>query len=161
MAANAQKAVPCPPASTAGTQASMKANRRMDTKPEIALRSALHRRGFRFRKDLPVRFADRLVRPDIVFTKARVAVFVDGCFWHCCPEHGSRPATNQDYWEPKLDKNVARDQRVNAGLKRAGWTVLRFWEHVPVERAVMSIGAAVLERSGSSRLSAGTVGRES
>jgi len=151
VAASHRKTAPCPPASTVGTRASMKANRRVDTRPEIALRSALHRCGFRFRKDLPIRISDGPVRPDIVFPKARVAVFVDGCFWHCCPEHGSRPATNRDYWEPKLDKNVARDEKVNAGLKEAGWTVLRFWEHIPVERAVISIGAALREGSGNSR----------
>jgi DNA mismatch endonuclease, patch repair protein len=90
-----------------------------------------------------VRIADGIVRPDIVFTKAKVAVFVDGCFWHCCPEHGSRPATNQGYWETKLDGNVARDKRVNAGLEEAGWTVLRFWEHVSPQDAAAEVAPAV------------------
>jgi DNA mismatch endonuclease (patch repair protein) len=107
----------------------MKRNRRRDSQPELAVRSALHRRGLRFRVDFPIRAQDRLVRPDIVFTRARVAVFVDGCWWHRCPEHANTPQANADYWKPKLERNVARDIAVNAALKAAGWHVLRAWEH--------------------------------
>lgn len=107
----------------------MRRNRRRDTRPEIALRSELHRRGLRFRKDLPLRVEGRVVRPDIVFTRARLAVFVDGCFWHACPIHGTEPRANTDYWRPKLARNVARDRAVDAALRQAGWRVLRAWEH--------------------------------
>jgi len=75
----------------------MAAIRRTDTKPEFALRSALHRRGYRFRKDYAIRAECQLVRPDLAFTRRRVAVFVDGCFWHCCPEHGRQPTSNTSY----------------------------------------------------------------
>ncbi len=107
----------------------MRRNPRRDTKPELALRSELHRRGLRFRKDLPVRVPGRVVRPDVVFTRARLAVFLDGCFWHCCPQHGNVPRANGAYWQPKLERNVARDRAVDAALTDAGWQVLRAWEH--------------------------------
>ena len=68
-------------------------------------------------------------RPDVVFRRARVAVFVDGCFWHSCPQHGSVPTANREWWEEKLAANVCRDRRSDQQLKEAGWTVLRFWEH--------------------------------
>jgi DNA mismatch endonuclease (patch repair protein) len=107
-----------------------KGNRRTDTRPEVALRSALHRRGMRFRKDHPIRIEGRRpVRPDVVFIRACVAVFVDGCFWHGCPEHQVVPKANPDYWIPKLRRNVERDREVDAALRDAGWTVLRYWEH--------------------------------
>ncbi|WP_243858807.1 very short patch repair endonuclease [Mycobacterium sp. DL440] len=111
----------------------MAAIRRVDTKPEIALRSELHRLGYRFRKDFPVRIDGRLIRPDIVFTKRKVAVFVDGCFWHCCPEHGQRPKVNGEYWSPKLERNVKRDREQTGALESAGWMVLRFWAHDPAD----------------------------
>jgi DNA mismatch endonuclease (patch repair protein) len=109
----------------------MRANRKRDTKPELAVRSALHARGLRFRTHHPIRLSDRLVRPDIVFTRHRLAVFIDGCFWHRCPTHGNAPRANTDYWAPKLDRNVARDRAVDEGLTLAGWDVLRAWEHEP------------------------------
>jgi DNA mismatch endonuclease (patch repair protein) len=109
----------------------MRRNPRRDTGPEIALRSELHRRGLRFRKDLPLRVPGRVVRPDVVFTRARVAVFVDGCFWHACPIHGNQPRANTEYWRPKLARNVARDRAVDSALQAAGWRVLRAWEHEP------------------------------
>jgi DNA mismatch endonuclease, patch repair protein len=107
----------------------MRANRRRDTKPEVALRSALHALGLRFRKDLPIRVPGRVVRPDIVFTRDRLAVFVDGCFWHRCPLHGNVPRANNDYWQPKLDRNVARDRAVDDALRAASWRIVRAWEH--------------------------------
>lgn len=114
---------------TAGRSRNMAAIRRRDTKPEVRLRSALHRLGYRFRKDHPIRVEGKLIRPDIAFTRRRVAVFVDGCFWHCCPEHGRKPSVNGEYWSPKLEGNVRRDQDQTASLASAGWTVMRFWEH--------------------------------
>jgi DNA mismatch endonuclease, patch repair protein len=107
----------------------MRRNLRSGTRPEVLVRSELHRRGLRFRKDLPLRLSDRVVRPDIVFTRARLAVFIDGCFWHACPIHGNQPRANTDYWGPKLARNVARDRAVDAALAAAGWQVLRVWEH--------------------------------
>ncbi len=107
----------------------MRRNPRRDTQPEIALRSELHRRGLRFRKDPPLRVPGRVVRPDVAFTRARVAVFVDGCFWHVCPVHGNQPRVNIAYWRPKLARNVARDRAVDSALQAAGWRVLRAWEH--------------------------------
>ncbi|HEX2575485.1 MAG TPA: very short patch repair endonuclease, partial [Aquihabitans sp.] len=106
-----------------------KANGRKDTRAEIRVRSALHRRGLRFRKDLLLRLDSVRVHPDVVFTRVRVAVFVDGCFWHGCPEHQHVPKRNRDYWVPKLQANVARDRRVDAALEAAGWEVVRAWEH--------------------------------
>lgn len=123
-----------------------KANRRTDTKPEIRLRSALHRRGHRFRKDDLLRVGAVRVRPDIVFTRWRVAVFVDGCFWHGCPDHQHVPKTNRDYWVPKLEANVERDRRVDAGLAEDGWVVVRIWEHVGIDDAVEAVELALKAR---------------
>lgn len=130
----------------------MSANRRTNTKPELALRSALHGRGYRFRKDLRVEVPGVKVRPDIVFTRLRVAVFVDGCFWHACPEHGRAPTHNEWYWSPKLQRNVARDEKVTESLESAGWRVIRVWEHVAVDEAVTHVEAALRERGGQARL---------
>jgi len=107
----------------------MAANRRRDTGPERAVRSLLHAAGLRYRVDLPVVIGGVRVRPDIAFTRAKLAVFIDGCFWHSCPEHGTRPATNTGFWSPKLDANVRRDTQHTRLLRQAGWQVLRFWEH--------------------------------
>jgi DNA mismatch endonuclease (patch repair protein) len=120
-----------------------KANRRTGTKPEMQLRSALHHRGHRFRKDHLLRVGGVRVRPDVVFTRWRVAVFVDGCFWHSCPEHQHVPKRNLDYWLPKLAANVERDRRVNAALTDEGWFVLRIWEHVDVNAAVELIAGSL------------------
>jgi len=124
------------PTSAAAT-AMGKANRRADTGPEVALRSALHGRGLRFRKDFPIRIRGRRpVRPDIVFTRQRVAVFVDGCFWHGCEQHCVIPKSNVAYWEPKLAANRRRDREVDRWLTEEGWRVLRVWEHEPLDQAV-------------------------
>ena len=122
----------------------MAAIRRADTKPEKALRSALHAAGFRFRKDLRLDLGDTKPRPDIVFTRSKVAVFVDGCYWHSCPEHGSRqPGRNADYWTPKLARNVERDREHDRALRAAGWTVVRIWEHAQVSEAVEMVTATL------------------
>ena len=123
----------------------MRANRRVNTAPELALRSELHRLGLRFRKDLLLKLGAGRVRPDIVFTRSKVAVFVDGCFWHLCPEHGQIPKANRGYWEPKLVRNVERDRRNDAALIEDGWRVLRFFEHVPIQDAAALVRAAVTE----------------
>jgi len=102
---------------------------RRDTRPEMAVRSELHALGLRFRKDLPIRTPSRVIRPDIVFTRLRVALFIDGCFWHRCPIHGNVPRTNTSYWRPKLERNITRDRLVNEALTECGWHVIRAWEH--------------------------------
>jgi DNA mismatch endonuclease (patch repair protein) len=122
----------------------MRANRRTDTKPELALRSALHRRGYRFRKDHRLDLdGGARVRPDIAFTARRVAVFVDGCFWHVCPQHGRDPAVNEWYWAPKLRRNIERDRAADAALAAAGWQVVRVWEHEPLDEAISAVVAAL------------------
>ncbi len=117
----------------------MRANRRTDTKPEMALRRALHGQGLRYRKDYRLDLEGARVRPDIAFTARKVAVFVDGCFWHACPEHGTKPASNTWYWGPKLARNVERDRNADAALTAAGWRVVRVWEHVPLADAVAAV----------------------
>lgn len=113
-----------------------RANRRTGTKPEMRLRSALHSEGLRYRRDLLIRSGEVRTKPDIVFTRLKVAVFVDGCFWHGCPLHQVIPKSNREYWVPKLESNVRRDRRVDAALAEDGWRVVRIWEHVPLDEAV-------------------------
>lgn len=125
----------------------MRANRRRDTRPELAVRSNLHRAGLRYFVDRPLRVAGRLVRPDVTFARARVAVFIDGCFWHACPEHGTQPTRNDSYWASKLRRNVERDSAVAAALAEAGWLVLRHWEHEPPDQAARAIANAVAARA--------------
>ena len=121
----------------------MQGNKRRDTVPEVVLRSALHAKGRRFRKDFRLVTIEGRPRPDLVFTRARVAVFVDGCFWHSCPTHGRPPTSNAHYWGPKLERNVARDRANDRELTAAGWTVVRIWEHVPIRDAVATVEAAL------------------
>ncbi len=117
----------------------MRGNRKTDSSPEVRLRSALHRLGLRFRKNPMVRVMGTHVRPDIVFSRARIIVFVDGCFWHSCTRHGTLPRTNVSYWTAKLRRNQARDRYVNQLLRRDGWKVIRVWEHVPPDTAARRI----------------------
>jgi DNA mismatch endonuclease (patch repair protein) len=124
----------------------MRANRRRDTTPERAVRSAVHRLGLRYRVDaLPMAGLRR--RADLVFAGARVAVFVDGCFWHGCPLHGTRPSTNRAYWDAKLEGNRRRDAETNAVLAAAGWLPLRFWEHDDPNGVAVEIATAVSART--------------
>ena len=95
----------------------------------MEVRRRLHARGLRYRCDLRFKVLDVAVRPDVVFTKQKVAVFIDGCFWHACSEHGSTPRVNSEYWGPKLARNLARDLLQTEALARAGWRVIRAWEH--------------------------------
>ncbi|MFC1430116.1 very short patch repair endonuclease [Streptacidiphilus sp. N1-3] len=115
-------------ASSAANRRSMLGNRSRDTAPELALRSLVHAAGLRYRvaaKPLP----GMRRTADMVFRPVRLAVFVDGCFWHGCPEHFVPPKTNPDYWDTKIGRNVQRDRDTDARLAEAGWLVLRFWEH--------------------------------
>jgi len=121
----------------------MVATRRRDTAIELELRSALHRMGLRFRVDFPPLEGSRR-RADIVFPRARVVVFVDGCFWHSCPEHGTQPKENSAWWAEKLEQNRRRDADTTRALKEAGWTVLRFWEHEDTDTAADVVRQAVV-----------------
>lgn len=113
-----------------------------DSQPELKLRSALHSAGMRYRlhrRDLPG-------SPDICFGPAQVAVFVDGCFWHWCPDHGSIPKNNRDWWLEKLSKNRDRDRRVDSELEAFGWLSIRVWEHEDIDVAAMRIKSLVNTR---------------
>lgn len=113
-----------------------------DTAPEIALRRVLFARGLRYRKN--ARPTDKLrTRADIVFTKARVAVYVDGCFWHGCSEHATWPRKNKKFWAEKIEANIARDRKTDEALSNLGWTVVRVWEHEDPERAAYTIESLV------------------
>jgi DNA mismatch endonuclease, patch repair protein len=122
-------------ASSPATRNVMRGNRKRDTGPEIRLRQQLHRLGLRYQ--LGTRIATiPPVTPDLVFRRAQVAVFVDGCFWHGCPIHGVQPRTNVSYWSTKLSRNKQRDMRVDERLEVMGWKPVRIWEHDdPVEAA--------------------------
>ncbi|UNQ42028.1 very short patch repair endonuclease [Prescottella equi] len=125
----------------------MRANRRVDTKPEVQLRKRLHSMGFRFRKDYRIDLSGTCVRPDIVFTARKVAVFVDGCFWHVCPVHGRQPTRNEWYWTPKLQRNVERDRRNDLALASGGWTVVRIWEHEALDYAAEVVAETLRSQS--------------
>lgn len=119
---------------------------RAATTPEVALRRELHRRGLRFR----VNYAPLPGRPDVAFTRAKMAVFVDGCFWHRCPQHGTLPRNNREWWRVKLDRNVARDRAKDAALAALGWVVVHVWEHETPAAAADRIEAAWRRRVSSS-----------
>lgn len=114
-----------PEASSSAVREFMRRQRRADTKPERRLRSALHRRGVRFRINVGALSG----RPDIVLVRARVAIFVDGCFWHGCPTHHVKPKANASFWARKVRENFARDRAVDQLLEHEGWLVRRVWEH--------------------------------
>ena len=141
--------MPKPGPSSPAARRTMIANTRADTAPEVALRAALHARGLRFRKDYPMKIhGARPTRIDVAFTRARVAVFLDGCFWHACPLHGQTPKSNAEFWATKLEANQKRDRLVSSSLERDGWTVVRAWEHEPMEDLVDLVAATVAKRMG-------------
>lgn len=118
---------------------------RRDTKPELALRKELWRRGLRYRVDVaPIRGLRR--RADLVFTRSKVAVYVDGCFWHSCPTHATVPKANREWWVAKLAANVDRDRDTDARLGDEGWMVVRVWEHEGVTEAADRVEAIVRSR---------------
>lgn len=137
-------------ASSAARRRNMQAIRGRDTQPEWLIRRLVHARGLRYRvsaKPLP-----GLRRTaDLVFRPSKVAVFVDGCYWHGCPEHYVRPKTNEEYWSGKVAVNVTRDRDTDARLTQAGWLVLRFWEHEPPEDCAVRIAAEVERRRAAPR----------
>jgi DNA mismatch endonuclease, patch repair protein len=124
----------------------MRGNTKTGNRPEARLRSELHRRGLRFRKNAAIRGDGWVVRPDVVFPRLKIAVFLDGCFWHACPDHGTTPRVNRGYWLPKLERNVERDRLNDRQLGEARWQVLRIWEHVQTVDAADEIEAAVTSR---------------
>jgi DNA mismatch endonuclease (patch repair protein) len=136
-------------ASTPGTAKSMRSNRGRDTGLELRVRRELHRRGLRYRVDIPPLPGLRS-RADIVFTRKRIAVYLDGCFWHGCSIHGVIPVAHSDYWRPKLARNQERDAHATRVLEESGWTVLRFWEHEDTATVVETIRSAVLTLRGPS-----------
>ncbi|WP_369830553.1 very short patch repair endonuclease [Mycobacterium sp. 1245111.1] len=123
----------------------MQAQRRRDTEVEIGIRKALYRLGYRYRVDYRPEKSLRC-RGDLVFTKRKVVVFIDGCFWHGCPLHATSPKNNAEWWREKLDANIERDRRNSLALRDLGWTVVRVWEHETVDEAVARIREA-LERA--------------
>ena len=124
----------------------MSKQRSRDTGPERLIRSALHRRGLRYfvhRRPLP----EVRREADVVFPRLRVAIFVDGCFWHGCPEHGTKPRRNAEYWETKIARNRARDADTDARLEAAGWTPVRIWEHEEPDQAADQIEQLIRARA--------------
>ncbi|MEV6987407.1 very short patch repair endonuclease [Sphaerisporangium sp. NPDC051017] len=129
-------------ASSEGVRKSMQANKGRDTKPELALRRAVHALGLRYR--VSVRPLPKIRRTaDLVFSKAKVAVFLDGCFWHGCPEHHTKAATNADYWAEKVVRNRERDAQTDRTLADSGWLVIRVWEHEDPRDAAVHIAEQV------------------
>ncbi len=126
--------------------ARMSLQRRAATAPELAVRSMLHARGWRFRVWFPVPGKPRR-SIDVAFTRRKVAVFVDGCFWHGCPEHMTWPANNADWWKRKIERNVERDRDTDVHLAGQGWSVVRIWEHEASDVAIARIEAAIASRS--------------
>jgi DNA mismatch endonuclease, patch repair protein len=123
----------------------MQGNRSRDTAPELAVRRACHARGLRYRVGVaPIAGLRRSA--DMVFSSARIAVYIDGCFWHSCPDHVPNQRRNADYWTAKLSRNVERDKDTNRRLAALGWTVLRFWEHEDPEAAAARIAETVAQR---------------
>ncbi|MGY3567412.1 very short patch repair endonuclease [Sinomonas sp. RB5] len=129
-------------ATTPAIRRTMLGNRSRDTAPELKVRRAVHAMGLRYRVAYrPVPALRRTA--DLVFTRARVAVFIDGCYWHGCPQHYIEPASNVDYWRPKIARNRERDAETTAALSAAGWQVLRFWSHEDPARVAAEIAEAV------------------
>ena len=137
----AEAALPRKPPTDERTSIRLRRQRVSDTAAELAVRSELWRRGLRYR--LNYRIPGTQGRADIVFTRQRVAIFVDGCFWHACPLHGTWPKRNSEWWRAKLQANRARDARATAMLESLGWKVLRFWEHEPPSEVAQQVMRAV------------------
>ena len=132
-------------ASSPAARNTMKANRSTDTGPERALRSALHKLGLRFRKQFRPLPGERIT-VDVAFTRVKVAVFVDGCFWHGCLDHGTTPKTHTEFWRMKIETNRRRDRETDERLTAAGWKVMRVWEHEDVTSAAALVAAEVASR---------------
>lgn len=120
---------------------------RKNTTPELLLRRELHRRGLRYRVEYPLPGMRRR-RADVAFTRTKVAVFVDGCFWHACPQHATRPTNNGAWWAEKLRRNAERDRETDIHLEQQGWAVVRVWEHdspvVAADRVATTVAGRVV-----------------
>jgi DNA mismatch endonuclease (patch repair protein) len=123
----------------------MQATRRRDTPGEVALREALSALGLRYRIDVSLPGSRR--RADVAFVARKVAVFVDGCFWHGCPKHGTWPKTNAAWWRSKIEGNRERDRDTGRRLRQAGWTVLRFWAHDDAALAARRVEQALRHKT--------------
>lgn len=133
--------------SSAAVSRRMSQVRTRNTGPEVRLRSALHRRGLRYRLGVRIPSQPRC-SPDVVFARAKVAVFLNGCYWHGCRSHASWPKSNAEWWREKIEQNRRRDRSVDATLRSAGWKVLRIWEHEDPETAASKIEKVVVSRLG-------------
>lgn len=133
-----------PDASSDAARQRMRSTRQRDTPCELALRSALRSLGLRYRVDMPI--VSERVRPDIAFPNRRVAVFVDGCFWHGCPEHGTWPKSNADWWRAKIQGNIKRDRKIDRRLRQKGWIVLRFWAHEDMGAVALTVASVVRDQ---------------
>jgi DNA mismatch endonuclease, patch repair protein len=134
-----------PPASSNAIRDRMKRQARSGTRPELTLRRELWHRGLRYRVDVtPIQGLRS--RADLVFSRQRVAVYVDGCYWHSCAVHATVPKANRDWWVTKLEANVKRDRDTDAQLEAAGWVVVRVWEHERVVDAADRVEVAVREK---------------
>ncbi|MET9252224.1 very short patch repair endonuclease [Streptomyces sp. NPDC003717] len=131
--------------SSAAVSARMSRQLSKDTNAELAVRRLLHAAGLRYRVEYPVPGMARR-RMDVAFTRAKVAVLIDGCFWHGCPLHATHPKSNAEWWRTKLDRNMARDRETTEHLNAAGWAVLRFWEHEDPVDVAARVRAAVVRR---------------
>ncbi|WP_078311675.1 MULTISPECIES: very short patch repair endonuclease [unclassified Mycobacterium] len=138
-------------ASSEATRAVMQGNRRRDTAPELAVRRLVHSMGLRYRVDYAPLTAHRRLKADMVFAGAKVAVFLDGCFWHGCPDHHRPARVNSTFWANKVKSNAERDLRTDALLRESNWLVLRFWEHEPPESIAETVRRAVTSRGATER----------
>jgi DNA mismatch endonuclease (patch repair protein) len=125
----------------------MQQQRRRDTSSELALRRASHRLGLRYKVDAPLPVVGLRRRADLLFTGARIAVFVDGCFWHGCPVHGTEPKNNAEWWKEKFETNRRRDGDTDSRLGHAGWLSVRVWEHDDMSAAAERLADQVRSRS--------------
>jgi len=139
-----------PKASSEEAHRRMKAVRQRDTEAEMAVRRRIHAMGLRYRVDFPVLESPRR-RADIAFPRLRIAIFIDGCFWHGCPIHGTSPKANAGFWKRKIEANVERDRDTDMRLRAKGWVVLRFWEHEDPDYVAASIRRIVEARRKSRR----------
>ena len=133
-------------ASSEAVRHNMQANRSRDTGPEMAVRHLLFAHGFRYRVAYRALPQNRRITVDIAFPGARIAVMIDGCFWHGCPEHYRAPRAHTDYWQAKIEGNEARDSRTSEALTESGWTVLRFWTHEQPQVIAAQVEQAVRQR---------------
>jgi len=129
-------------ATTPATRKAMQGNRRRDTAPEVAVRRLVHASGLRYRVDARP-LATARYTADMIFSRARIAVFIDGCWWHGCPQHYRPPSSNASYWAAKVARNQERDRLANETLVEAGWTVIRIWEHDAPDLAAHRVVHAV------------------